>query len=183
MACQSKEAKKWLCFYLIHLIFNNFEVNYLSLPESYNTNLITLYNSSFHKFATMTWSFYQLHLSRNSGSQQSLGPIINNFFIRQHAFFEIWSTREVWRAWKMCKSCLRCSWEQLYLFECSLNFPSASYLDERTADVWTNCFITFSTRWKIFSRGMFADVMSVHNRNMKHARAIEFDYTNLLAML
>ena len=25
--------------------------------------------------------------------------------------------------------------------------------------------------------------MSVHNRNMKHARAIEFDYTNLCAML
>ena len=25
--------------------------------------------------------------------------------------------------------------------------------------------------------------MSAHNRNMKHARAIEFDYTNLLAML
>ena len=45
-------------------------------------------------------------------------------------------------------------------------------------------FITFSTRWKIFSsRDLFADVMSVHNRNMKHARAIEFDYTNLLAML
>ena len=34
-----------------------------------------------------------------------------------------------------------------------------------------------------FSRDLFADVMSVHNRNMKHARAIEFDYTNLLAML
>ena len=33
------------------------------------------------------------------------------------------------------------------------------------------------------SRDLFADVMSVHNRNMKHARAIEFDYTNLLAML
>ena len=30
---------------------------------------------------------------------------------------------------------------------------------------------------------MFADVISVHNRNMKHTRAIEFDYTNLLAML
>ena len=41
-------------FYLIHLIFNNFEVNYLSLPESYDTNLITFYNPSFHKFATMT---------------------------------------------------------------------------------------------------------------------------------
>ena len=26
-----------------------------------------------------------------------------------------------------------------------------------------------------FSRGMFVDVMSVHNRNMKHAREIEFD--------
>ena len=25
------------------------------------------------------------------------------------------------------------------------------------------------------SRDLFADVMSVHNRNMKHARAIEFD--------
>ena len=34
-----------------------------------------------------------------------------------------------------------------------------------------------------FSRDLFADVMSVHNRNMKHARAIKFDYTNLLAML
>ena len=30
---------------------------------------------------------------------------------------------------------------------------------------------------------MFADVMSVHNRNMKHARTIEFDEINLLAML
>ena len=26
-----------------------------------------------------------------------------------------------------------------------------------------------------FSRDLFADFMSVHNRNMKHARAIEFD--------
>ena len=34
-----------------------------------------------------------------------------------------------------------------------------------------------------FSRDLFADVMSVQNRNMKHARAIEFDQTNLLAML
>ena len=33
------------------------------------------------------------------------------------------------------------------------------------------------------SRDLFANVMSVHNRNMKHARAIEFDFTNLLAML
>ena len=30
---------------------------------------------------------------------------------------------------------------------------------------------------------LFADVMSVHNRNMKHAHAIEFDSTYLLAML
>ena len=51
----------------------------------------------------------------------------------------------------------------LLLLECSPNFPSASYLDERTDDVWTNCFITFSTRWEIFfSRDLFADVMSVH---------------------
>ena len=34
-----------------------------------------------------------------------------------------------------------------------------------------------------FLRDLFADVMSVHNRNMKHAHAIEFNLTNLLAML
>ena len=34
-----------------------------------------------------------------------------------------------------------------------------------------------------FWRDLFADIMSVHNRNIKHARGIEFDYTNLLAML
>ena len=34
-----------------------------------------------------------------------------------------------------------------------------------------------------FLRDLFADVMSVHNRNMKYAHAIEFDLTNLLAML
>ena len=33
-----------------------------------------------------------------------------------------------------------------------------------------------------FARDLFADVMSVHTSNMKHARAIEFDETNLLAM-
>ena len=35
----------------------------------------------------------------------------------------------------------------------------------------------------LFLRDVFADVMSVHNRNMKHARTLEFDWTNLLAML
>ena len=41
----------------------------------------------------------------------------------------------------------------------------------------------FNPMENFFSRDMFADVMSVHNRDMKHARAIEFDHTNLLAML
>ena len=34
-----------------------------------------------------------------------------------------------------------------------------------------------------FLRDLFADIMSMHNRNMKHACTIEFDYKNLLAML
>ena len=34
-----------------------------------------------------------------------------------------------------------------------------------------------------FSRDLFSDVMNAHNRIMKHARAIEFDYTNLLAII
>ena len=35
----------------------------------------------------------------------------------------------------------------------------------------------------VFSRHLFADVISVHNGNIQHARATEFDYTNLLDML
>ena len=166
-------------------------------------------------------------------------------------FIEIWSTQEVLKRTKMHKSCLR------LLLECSSNFPSASYLDECTADIWTNCFITFIlifsnlaslkvAKWDdtshacslfsfpfhffggvknsiprekvgssssstgsqlsmfslvltsffvvksqskklhrkfFFLRDLFADVMSMHNRNMKHAHAIEFNLTNLLAML
>ena len=34
-----------------------------------------------------------------------------------------------------------------------------------------------------FWRDLFADVMSMHNRNRKHTRAFEIDKTNLLAML
>ena len=34
-----------------------------------------------------------------------------------------------------------------------------------------------------FSTDLFADVMSVNNRNMNHARVIQFNQTNLLAML
>ena len=41
----------------------------------------------------------------------------------------------------------------------------------------------FDPMENFFLKRFFADVMSVHNRNMRHACAIEFDYTNLLAML
>ena len=34
-----------------------------------------------------------------------------------------------------------------------------------------------------FLRDLFADIVSGHNRSMKHVRTIWFDYTNLLAML
>ena len=84
--------------------------------------------------------------------------LINNLFIRQCVFIKIWSMQEVW----VHKRCIRVAWG--------------------AADVWTDCFITFSTRWKIFFlRDLLADVMSMHNRNMKHACTIEFDWTNLLA--
>ena len=48
-------------------------------------------------------------LHRNSARRKT----INNWFIRQCVFIEIWSTREVWRARKMRKSRSRCSREQL----------------------------------------------------------------------
>ena len=44
-------------------------------------------------------------------------------------------------------------------------------------------FNIFNPMEIFFSRDLFADVMSVHNRNKKHTCTIEFDYTNLLAML
>ena len=47
----------------------------------------------------------------------------------------------IWRARKMRKSCSRRIREQLELLKCSTNFPSASYLDGRTADAWTNCLL------------------------------------------
>ena len=41
----------------------------------------------------------------------------------------------------------------------------------------------FECAESFFSKHLFAEVINVDNGNMKHARAIEFDYTNLLAML
>ena len=93
--------------------------------------------------------------------------LINNWFIHQRVFIKIGSRQEVWRAQKMLSK----------LPKCFIYWWTHSWL-------WTNCFITFSTWWRIFfSRDLFADVMSMHNRNIKQARAIEFDQTNLLAML
>ena len=84
--------------------------------------------------------------------------------------------------WGFCLSKNKIYFRGKFL-ECSPNFPNSSYLDEHAADVCINCFITFQTEGKFFSRDLFAGLMSVHNRNMKHVRAIEFDQTNLLAML
>ena len=45
------------------------------------------------------------------------------------------------------------------------------------------CQKKFPAMVKVGLRDLFADVVNVYNRNMKHAHAIEFDKTNLLAML
>ena len=57
-------------------------------------------------------------------------------------FIKMWGMWEVWRAWKMRKSCSRgspASWVLSKLPKCFIFWWS-------TADVWTNCFITFSMR-------------------------------------
>ena len=41
----------------------------------------------------------------------------------------------------------------------------------------------FNPMENFFLEGFVCWVMSVHNRNMKQARAIEFDYTNLLPVI
>ena len=117
-----------------------------------------------------------IHENRIGSTRWFRDGQINNWFISQRAFIEISSTREVWRALKKIELLSATARATITHLSCSPNFPRASYLNERTDDVWTNCFIIFSTPWKIFfSRDLFADVMSVHNRNMKYARAIEFD--------
>lgn len=51
-------------------------------------------------------------------------PQFNLLLVRTSAsFIENWSMREVWRARKMCRNRSRCSQEQLFFLECSLNFP------------------------------------------------------------
>ena len=55
--------------------------------------------------------------------RKKIAVIFNNWFIRQRAFIEIWSTREVWRARKMRESCSRRSREQPLLLKCFPNFP------------------------------------------------------------
>ena len=56
---------------------------------------------------------YQFSYHGGLDDRHLMHVIINNWFIRLRAFIEIWSTREVWRARKMRKSCSRRSWEQL----------------------------------------------------------------------
>ena len=110
--------------------------------------------------STFQMSFMALKKTKTKLHENIVQTLINNLFIRQCVFIKIWSMQEVW----VHKRCTRVAWG--------------------TADIWTDCFITFSTRWKIFFlRDLLADVMSMHNRNMKHAYTIEFDWTNLLAML
>ena len=64
--------------------------------------------------------------------------------MRQRAYVEVLSSQEVWRTRKRCKSCSRRIRNHFLPLECSPNFPSAQYLDIRTAESWTNCFITLS---------------------------------------
>ena len=62
----------------------------------------------------------------------------------QRTYVEILSSQEDWRARKRRKSCSRCNRKNFLPLECSPNFPRAQYLDIRTAESWTNSFITLS---------------------------------------
>ena len=85
---------------------------------------------------------------------------------------------------KMRKSCSRPRLEQLLRIFRALQTSRVLHISMNAQLTHEPIVLTFSTRWKFFSlRDLFAYVMSVHNRNKKHARAIEFDWTNLLAML
>ena len=78
----------------------------------------------------------------------------NNWFIRQRAFMEVWSTWEVWRALKKLEWLSASLFRDLYASFVLSKLPKCFIPRWTHADVWANCFITFSTRWKIFSRGI-----------------------------
>ena len=66
-------------------------------------------------------SIVSKHLSR------PLTFLVKNIYVHAYrAYIELWIRQEVWRSRKMRKSSSRRSREQLWLFECSPNFPSAS---------------------------------------------------------
>ena len=120
-ACQSTEENKWRCFKTLRFIqLDNFEVKYLPLPESYNTNfefsfIIHRFVSEYHqknlwvpshfcllcllKSATVT-SFSQLHLQRNSGSRRSLDQR-NPHFIARYTRWLIKKSKKWEKLWRL----------------------------------------------------------------------------------
>ena len=70
------------------------------------------------------------------------------------------------------------------LLECSPNFPSAQYLDIRTAAAWTNCFITLSTRHLILKEAKLslllldASFIFCLRNTLRYPSTIHFLYFN-----
>ena len=111
--------------------------------------------------------------------------IFNNFFISAHwltigSYVSVRSSRyEARRKFGEHERCATlASWVLFKLPKCFVSRWTHSW---HMNQLFYNIFNQME---KFFSRVIFfIDVMSVHNRNMKHARAIEFDYINLSAML
>ena len=66
---------------------------------------------------------------------------VNNWFIGQRVLIEIWSTRDVWRARKMRRSCSRCG----------SSFVSASQTSKCFISRWTHSRRMNQLFWNIFN--------------------------------
>ena len=130
--------------------------------------------SLFHIMDLIKAGYYEITFATHfSKSFIVLLPVgkINNWFMHHHVFIEIWSMREVWRAGKMRKNprATLASWVLSKLPKCFMYWWTHSW-----------CMKQYTV---VLKRNSLCYVISVHNRNMKHAHTIEFDYANLPAML
>ena len=111
---------------------------------------LSMYNIWYFKVCECASDWNKMHVSK-----------FKNLFMLSGRISSYGCTWEVWRARKMRKSSSRRSREQLQLFECSPNFPSASTTRSIYAQlkVWANSFITELQRTKnahviLFTHGL-----------------------------
>ena len=117
--CFTVQLEKYSAWYGKIFIFISDSDYFMQASLEHNNCKDSLVQKAIFNNITLKWDWcdsilYICHNRYNSLLLWKIGkPKINNWFVCQRAFIEIWSTWEVWRARKMRKSCSRLRLEQL----------------------------------------------------------------------